>query len=135
MVFIGGKLPAVLEPAARARTRTSATGKAKLCNARGVNARIENALVAYKRLTSTGWPRSFPVAQFPNPPLLLALAGWLLARFSSGSAYSAGRGVFYVGLSVWAWEELTSGVNWFRRLIGLGGLVWIVSQLAGLIPG
>jgi hypothetical protein len=100
-----------------------------------VNAPIEKALVAYKRLTSTGWPRSFPVAQFPNPPLLLALAGWLLARFSSGSAYSAGRGVFYVGLSIWAWEELTAGVNWFRRLIGLGGLGWIVSQLAGVIPG
>jgi hypothetical protein len=75
------------------------------------------------------------VAQFPNPPLLLALAGSLLARFSSGSVHSTGRGVFYVGLSVWAWEELTAGVNWFRRLIGLGGLVWIVIQLAGFIPG
>ena len=75
------------------------------------------------------------MAQFPNPPLLLALAGSLLARFSSGSGHSTGRGVFYVGLSVWAWEELTAGVNWFRRLIGLGGLVWIVSQLAGFIPG
>jgi len=99
-----------------------------------VNARIKKAQVAYKRLTSTGWPRRFPVAQFPNPPLLLALVGSLLARLSSGSAHSTGRAVFYVGLSVWAWEELTAGVNWFRRLIGLCGLIWIVTQLAGLIP-
>lgn len=114
---------------------TCPTGTAWLCHARRVNNRIRQARIAYKRLTSTGWPRSFPVAQFPNPPLLLALAGWLLARLGSGSVHSTGRAVFYVGLSVWAWEELTSGVNWFRRLIGLGGLAWIVSQLAGLIPG
>ena len=100
-----------------------------------MHSRIEKALAAYKRLTSTGWPRSFPLAQFPNPPLLFALAGSLLARLGSGSVHSIGQGVFYVGLSVWAWEELTAGVNWFRRLIGLGGLVWIVSQLAGFIPG
>jgi hypothetical protein len=100
-----------------------------------VNARVEKILTAYKRLTASGWPRSFPVAQFPNPPLLLALVGWLIARLSSGAAHSTGRAIFYVGLSIWAWEELTAGVNWFRRLIGLGGLVWIVSQLADFIPG
>ena len=90
---------------------------------------------AYKRMTSTGWPRSFPVAQFPNPPLLVALGGLFVARLTSGQSHSLGRAVFYLGLSVWAWEELTAGVNWFRRLMGAGALVWLVIQLADYIPG
>jgi hypothetical protein len=78
-----------------------------------------------------GWPRSFPIAQFPNPPLLLAFAGWVLAAVTSGSAHDAGRAVFTLCLGVWAWEEATAGVNWFRRLIGVGAFAWIVVALAG----
>ncbi len=61
------------------------------------------------RRGQVGWPRRFPIAQFPNPPLLLALAGWgsppwlvpppttLAARSSSSaSAYGPGRSS-YVG--------------------------------------
>jgi hypothetical protein len=39
--------------------------------------------------------------------------------------------VFTVGLAVWALEEAVGGVNWFRRLLGVGALAWIVSDLAG----
>jgi hypothetical protein len=78
-----------------------------------------------------GWPRRFPIAQFPNPPLLLAVAGWGLAAASSGTAHDVGRAVFTLGLAVWAWEEMVGGVNWFRRLLGTGALVWIVASLAG----
>jgi hypothetical protein len=31
---------------------------------------------------------------------------------------------------VWAWQEMTGGVNWFRRLLGVGGLVWVAFALA-----
>ena len=72
-----------------------------------------------------GWPRRFPVAQLPNPPLLLAIAGWGLAAVTGGTAHDAGRVVFTVGLGVWAVEEVLCGVNWFRRLLGAGVLVWI----------
>ena len=78
-----------------------------------------------------GWPRRFPIAQFPNPPLLLALAGWGLAAIVRGAAHDVGRAVFTVALSVWALEEAVSGVNWLRRVIGVGALVWIVVGLAG----
>jgi hypothetical protein len=78
-----------------------------------------------------GWPRRFPIAQFPNPPLLLAFAGWGLAAVAAGTAHDVGRAVFTVGLGVWAWEEAVSGVNWFRRLLGVGVFVWIVAGLAG----
>jgi hypothetical protein len=78
-----------------------------------------------------GWPRRFPIAQFPNPPLLLAFGGWGLAAVAGGTAHDVGRAVFIVGLGVWAWEEAVGGVNWFRRLLGVAALVWIVAALAG----
>ena len=78
-----------------------------------------------------GWPRRFPVAQFPNPPLLLAFAGWGLAAVASGTAHDVGRAVFTLGLAVWAWEEAIAGVNWFRRILGVGAFVWIVVDLTG----
>lgn len=78
-----------------------------------------------------GWPQRFPIAQFPNPPLLLAFAGWGLAAASSGTAHEIGLVVFTLGLAVWACGEAMGGVNWFRRLLGVGALVWIVAKLAG----
>ena len=76
-----------------------------------------------------GWPRRFPIAQFPNPPLLLAFAGWGLAAATAGSAHDGGRAVFTVGLAVWALEEAARGVNWFRRVLGAAVLVWIAVGL------
>ena len=83
------------------------------------------------RRGQVGWPRRFPIAQFPNPPLLLAFAGAGLAAVAGGTAHDVGRAVFIVGLGVWAWEEAVSGVNWFRRLLGVGAFAWIVVALAG----
>ena len=77
-----------------------------------------------------GWPRRFPIAQFPNPPLLLAFAGLALASVAGGTAHDVGRAVFTLGLAVWALEEAVRGVNWFRRVLGVGVLVWIVAGLA-----
>lgn len=77
-----------------------------------------------------GWPRRFPIVQFPNPPLLLAVVGWGLAALAGGTAHDIGRVVFTLGLVVWALEEAIQGVNWFRRLLGVGVLVWIAASLA-----
>ncbi len=87
------------------------------------------------RCGQVGWPRRFPVAQFPNPPLLVAFAGWGLAAESGGNAHEIGRAVFMLGLAVWAWQEAMSGINWFRRLLGAGTLIWILAGLAGEIRG
>jgi hypothetical protein len=83
------------------------------------------------RRGQVGWPRRFPIAQFPNPPLLVAFAGWGLAVVAGGTAHDVGRAVFILGLAVWALEEALGGVNWFRRLLGVGVLVWTVSRSIG----
>jgi hypothetical protein len=81
------------------------------------------------RRGQAGWPRRFPIVQFPNPPLILAFAGLVLAGAANGTAHDAGRAIFTVGLAVWAWEEAVDGENWLRRLLGAGILVWTVARL------
>ena len=82
------------------------------------------------RRGQVGWPRSFPVAQAPNPPLLLAFAGRMVAGAANGDgrANKIGRSLFALGFGVWAWQETTSGANWFRRLLGLGALGWLLGN-------
>ena len=82
-----------------------------------------------RRRGQVGWPRRFPIAQFPNPPLLLALAGWGVGAVTGGTAHDVGRVVFTLALAVWAVEEAVGGINWFRRLLGVVVLVWIVAGL------
>jgi hypothetical protein len=74
----------------------------------------------FKRLTHLGWPRDFPIVQFPNAPLIIAfLAGAAAARtHGSGHAYLAA--ISFLAFGIWAYEELLHGVNWFRHLLGLG---------------
>src|SRR5690348_13368583 len=80
-----------------------------------------------------GWPASFPVAQLPNAPLLVALAGSLTAATTHGSVHAYARSLFYVGLVAWAWEELVSGANWLRRALGAAGLVYVVAKLGAAL--
>ena len=77
-----------------------------------------------------GLPASYPLVQFPNAPLLVALAGSLVARVTDGAAHDLARGLFYAGLAAWAWLELTDGANLVRRAMGLGGLVLVVTGIA-----
>jgi hypothetical protein len=80
-----------------------------------------------------GWPPGFPVLQPPNAPLLAALGGWILAALTDGSVHAYARAAFYVGIAAWGWEEVTSGVNWVRRVIGAGGLVYVVVKVAAAL--
>jgi hypothetical protein len=80
-----------------------------------------------------GWPESFPLVQFPNAPLLVALGALLVAALADGSVHSYGRAAFYAGLSVWAWEELADGANWVRRAVGAAGLVYVVLKLGAAL--
>ena len=76
-----------------------------------------------------GWPASFPLAQFPNTPLLVALGSWLVAALTDGSVHRLARAAFYTALAAWAWEELATGVNWVRRALGCAGLVYVVVKI------
>jgi hypothetical protein len=76
----------------------------------------------------------YTVGQSPNPPILVAFAalllGWLV---DSGTVHDVARAVFYVAITIWAYEEAANGVNGFRKAIGIVGLILIVVSIAGSI--
>jgi hypothetical protein len=90
---------------------------------------------AYKRLTQLSFPRSFPIVQFPNLPLAVALIAGEAANLMRGSGHAYATSVSYLALTVWAYEELTHGVNWFRRLLGVVFVGVVVVRVAHALHG
>ena len=76
--------------------------------------------------------KNYVVSQFPNAPLIVALAAGLASALldDGTTADDVARSVFYVGLTVWAYEEATRGVNRFRQGLGIAGLVFVVVRVA-----
>ncbi|MFL5843372.1 MAG: hypothetical protein ACJ762_01680 [Solirubrobacteraceae bacterium] len=77
-----------------------------------------------------GWPARYPIAQPPNPPLILAAGGWLVALLAHGRLEAYGRGVSYAALAAWAWLEVTEGANAFRRALGAVVFALVVVRVA-----
>jgi hypothetical protein len=88
---------------------------------------------AYKRLTEWGFPRRFPILQFPNPPLIVAFLAGGAATLTQGTGHFYLRSVAYLATTIWAYEELVDGVSWFRRLLGLAVLIVLVVRIADAI--
>jgi hypothetical protein len=93
------------------------------------SARSRTISERWTRLARWEWPAGFPVAQFPNPPLIVALLAGVGARLTHGTGHRASRAVFYLALFVWAYEEARHGDNWFRRVLGLGFSIYIVVEV------
>lgn len=76
--------------------------------------------------------RGYVVGQFPNTPLWIALAALLAARLTNDGAtiHDLARAIFYVALTVWAYEEVAYGVNGFRKALGVVALGLIVVGVA-----
>lgn len=85
---------------------------------------------AYRRLRGLSWPRDYPIAQFPNPPLIIGLLALGVRYLASGVWADALAATGYVFIAIWAYLELTAGVNLFRRALGLAGLAYIVVIIA-----
>jgi hypothetical protein len=84
----------------------------------------------FKRLTELGWPRSFPIVQFPNAALIVAFLAGQAASLAHGASHSDAAAVSYLALAIWAYEELVHGVNWFRHLLGFAYLISTGAHLA-----
>jgi hypothetical protein len=91
------------------------------------------ARARFKRLTALGWPRSFPLVQFPNAPLIVAFIAGEVAAMAHGAVHADAAAVSYLALALWAYEELTDGVNWFRHLLGLAYLISTLTHLAAAL--
>lgn len=64
------------------------------------------------------------LGQFPNLSLMSFVLFSITTRFfRSGSAGSFCKVMAFGSLFVWSWLEITSGVNYFRRALGLGVMI------------
>jgi hypothetical protein len=86
-------------------------------------------LKSYWERAQHGVPASYPIAQFPNAPLLAAFGAWIVAEATDGPAHDYARAAFYVGLAAWAWLEVTDGANLLRRMLGALGLLYVVVKV------
>ena len=91
---------------------------------------FSSAWRAFKHLTTLGYPRGFPVVQFPNLPLIVALIAGYGSRYIRGTGHADLLAVGYLAMTIWAYEELARGTNWFRRLLGLVFMVILVVRVA-----
>lgn len=68
------------------------------------------------------------IAQMPNLPILVGLTATLLQFvLPSGEIQTVSSLVAFGALFTWAWQELFEGVNYFRRALGLVGLVSLLA--------
>lgn len=74
-------------------------------------------------------PKRFPVFQFPNPPLIVAGLAGAAASLAGRRLSSFALLVSRLALLVWAAEEVVSGANWFRRLLGVSGGGYVLTRL------
>jgi hypothetical protein len=80
-------------------------------------------------------PRRFPIAQFPNRPMLLAVATAVLATRTSGATAEGAARLSRLALLRWSYEEIVSGANWFRRLLGVAGGAYSLITLRQSVAG
>jgi hypothetical protein len=95
--------------------------------------RAASAWSAFKRLTQVGFPRRFPIVQFPNLPLIVALLAGVAGRYIDGAGHRYAVAVAFLATAIWAGEELLQGVNWFRRLLGLVVAIVLIMRVTGAL--
>ncbi len=64
-------------------------------------------------------PRRFPIVQFPNRSLTIAMVAGLLAQLTGGRTQRGATILARLATLSWAAQEIGKGANWFRRLLGL----------------
>jgi uncharacterized transporter YbjL len=78
----------------------------------------------------TGIPKTKPsklvVAQKPNVSISVAVVAYIAYRIVDAAWLSdLAYALFVVALGFWATQEVTSGVNWFRKALGLFALAMV----------
>jgi hypothetical protein len=74
----------------------------------------------FQRLRKLSFPQRFPIVQFPNPPLIIAVLASAAAARTHHPGHAYLTAISFLAFGIWAYEELLHGVNWFRHLLGLG---------------
>ena len=68
--------------------------------------------------------------QFPNLPLVIGVVSGYGSRYVGGTTHAYLLAAGYLAMTVWAYEEVARGTNWFRRVLGLVYMVILVGRVA-----
>jgi hypothetical protein len=120
---LANKPPPVGSATLASATRAKAT-------AGGKRQPLRSGWAQFKRLTQIGLPRRFPIVQFPNAPLILAFLAGVIGSHMHGAARSYATAAAYLAMTVWSYEELARGANWFRRLLGFAYVIILIMRVA-----
>ena len=75
-------------------------------------------------------PATLPDRSVPNVPLIAAFVAGEAGTFVHDTEHSFAASAAYLAMTIWAYEEVVHGVNWFRRLLGLAYVIILVVRLA-----
>ncbi len=75
----------------------------------------------------------YVIAQKPNPPIIVAGIAWVVTLLTDGTIASVAQITMYVALLYWAYLEVTSGINAFRKILGLVAGAYASFQLVWLL--
>jgi hypothetical protein len=96
--------------------------------AKSSNARAHNKTKSFIDSCIKDDSGTVTLVQWPNGPLFV----WLVTRFlivpRSGSYQTFFDYIAYGALFTWAWLEMTTGVNYFRRLLGVLVLAYLLKS-------
>lgn len=73
------------------------------------------------------------IFQKPNKSLIIAMTALLISMISVGILQRISSSVYYIAIIIWAYEEISTGVNWFRKLLGSIVLLMILAGLVNLM--
>ena len=59
------------------------------------------------------------IFQVPNKSLVIALSGLLISKIPNTLIQSTGITIYTIAIIIWSFEEIKSGANWFRRILGI----------------
>lgn len=62
------------------------------------------------------------IFQKPNKPLVVAIAAFLVFAVAPAPIQNGALVVFAMALTIWGWEEITSGENAFRKSLGYAAI-------------
>ena len=100
----------------------------------GVEPRSKPTRSRLRRIASLSLQlKGLTIAQFPNASLAIGFVAGMVSASTHGSSHTVARVVTTVAATVWAYEELVHGVNWFRHVLGFYTLVGIIVGLVVLI--
>jgi hypothetical protein len=57
----------------------------------------------FKRLTQLGWPRNFPIVQFPNAPLIVAFLAGAAAGRTHDPVHASLAAISFLAIGIWAY--------------------------------